>query len=102
MAEKTGKSPGKSFVDIFDKFGSALSEIFDDPELKEQARTFGKSAARSASTFACRFRDEDVKNSFRDVGKAAEEFGHSVADYFKPGKPENSNKREAREPRNTE
>ncbi len=102
MVEKTGKSPSKSFIDIFDKFGSALSEIFDDPELKEQARTFGKSAARSASTFANRFRDEDVKNSFRDVGKAAEEFGHSVADYFKTDKPEKIAKKESWEPRNSE
>jgi ribosomal-protein-alanine N-acetyltransferase len=102
MAEKPGKSPGKSFIDIFDKFGSALSEIFDDPELKEQARMFGKSAARSASTFASRFKDEEVKNSFRDVGNAAEEFGRSVADYFKSEKTDKSAGKEAWEPRNSE
>ena len=102
MPEQPVKSPGKSFVDIFDKFGSALSEIFDDPELKEHARMFGKSAAHSASTFAKRFKDEDVKNSFRDVGKAAEEFGKSVADYFKSEKEDKSSGKEPWEPRNSE
>jgi hypothetical protein len=86
MTQDTGKSPGKNFVDIFDKFGSALSEIFNDPELKNQAREFGRSAARSAGAFADRFKDEEVKDKFRDVGKAAEDFGHSVADYFKSDK----------------
>jgi ribosomal-protein-alanine N-acetyltransferase len=81
------KTPGKSFIEIFDKFGDALSEIFNDPELKEQARQFGKSAANSVNRFSERFKDQEVKTKFRDVGKAAEEFGHSVADYFKPNKP---------------
>ena len=99
MAEKTGKSPGKSFVDIFDKFGSALSEIFNDPTLKEQAREFGRSAGRSADTFASRFRDEEVKTRWREVGKAAQDFGKSVADQFKPEKTE---KKENWEPRNSE
>ena len=102
MTEKSNKSPGKNFVDIFDKFGSAMSEIFNDPELKEQARQFGKSAARSANAFASRFKDEDVKNSFKDVGKAAEEFGRNVSDYFKAGKPEKPEVKEPWEPRNSE
>ena len=37
----------------------------------------------SAKTLAGRFKDEEVKAKFRDVGKAAEEFGKSVADSFK-------------------
>jgi len=102
MTDKSAKSPGKSFIDIFDTFGSALSEIFNDPELKEQARTFGKSAARSAGVFASRFKDEDVKNSFRDVGKAAEEFGRSMSDYFRSEKPSKKSEKEPWEPRNSE
>jgi hypothetical protein len=80
------KGPGKSFVEIFDRFGSALSEIFNDPELKAQAREFGKSAGRSTDTFASRFRDEDVKDRWREVGKAAQNFGKSVAEQFKAEK----------------
>jgi hypothetical protein len=80
------KSPGESFADMFKEFGSAMSEIFNDPELKEKAKEFGESTAASAKTFAARFKDEDVKNKFRDVGKAAKKFGESMADYFKEDK----------------
>jgi ribosomal-protein-alanine N-acetyltransferase len=67
-------------------FGDAISEIFDDPELKEKAKEFGKSAAKSAETFGNRFKDEDVKAKFRDVGKAAQDFGKSVTEHFKDDK----------------
>jgi hypothetical protein len=80
------KTSAESFADIFRAFGQAVSEIFNDPELKEKAREFGKSAAESAGAFGSRFKDEDVKEKFRDVGKAAQDFGKSVADCFKDDK----------------
>lgn len=86
MTESTDNNPCKSFVDIFEKFGCALSEIFNDPELKTQAKEFGKNAGRSADAFVSRFKDEDVKAKWRDVGKAAQDFGKSVAEQFKPDK----------------
>ena len=98
MTENTNPSPGKSFVDIFDKFGSALSEIFNDPDLKAQAREFGKSAGRSADTFASRFRDEEVRARWREVGKAAQNFGKSVADQFKSEKNTGPEDSESTEP----
>ena len=45
-----------------------------------------KNAAESAEAFGSRFKDEDVREKFRDVGKAAQDFGKSVADYFKADK----------------
>ncbi len=63
-----------------------MSEIFNDPELKQKAKEFAESAAESAKTFGSRFKDEDVKDKFRDVGKAAEDFGKSIADHFKKDK----------------
>lgn len=71
---------------MFEAFGKAMSEIFNDPELKEKAREFCKSAARSAEIFGSRFKDEDVRAKFRDIGKAAQDFGESVADHFKEDK----------------
>jgi len=79
----TRKNPAQSFGDIFESFGTALKQIFDDPELKSKTRDFKKAATQSAQTLAGRFKDEEVKSKFRDVGKAAEEFGKSVADSFK-------------------
>ena len=80
------KSAAESFGDMFKAFGDAMGEIFNDPELKEQAKEFGKNAAKSASTFGSRFKDEEVKAKFRDVGKAAQSFGKSVVDSFKDEK----------------
>ena len=77
------KSAAESFGEIFKTFGDAISEIFNDPELKKKAREFTDSAAESARTFSSRFKDEDVKTKFRDVGKAAQDFGKTIADNFK-------------------
>jgi len=64
---------------LFTSFGETLSEIFDDPELKSKARELGSGAAASASLFASRFKDEDVRQKFQQVGEAARQFGTSVA-----------------------
>ena len=80
------KSAGENFSELFEAFGSAISQIFNDPELKEKAKEFGRSAAGSADAFAGRFRDEEVREKFRDVGKAAQEFGKSVSECFKEKK----------------
>lgn len=71
---------------MFEAFGKAMSEIFNDPELKEKAREFYKSATQSAEIFGSRFKDEDVRAKFRDIGKDAQDFGESVADHFKKDK----------------
>ena len=76
------KKTAESFGEMFKAFGEAISEIFNDPELKEKAKEFGKSAAKSAEALGNRFQDDDVKAKFRDVGKAAQDFGKSVFGYF--------------------
>ena len=44
-SEPGKKSPAENFAEMFKAFGQAMSEIFDDPELKEKARDFVESAA---------------------------------------------------------
>lgn len=80
------KSAAENFGDMLKEFGSAVAEIFNDPELKNKAREFGESAKESAKTFASRFKDDEVKGKFKDVGKAAHNFGESVSDYFRGDK----------------
>ena len=80
------KTTTENFSEMFKTFGDAVSEIFDDPKLKEKAKEFADSAAKSAKIFGSRFKDEEVKDRFRDVGRAAEDFGKSVADSFKKDK----------------
>ncbi len=75
-----------NFAEMFKTFGDAISEIFDDPKLKEKSKEFTGSAAESARLFGYRFKDEEVKDKFRDVGKAAQDFAKAVADCFKAKK----------------
>ena len=80
------KTTAENFGEMFKVFGDAISEIFDDPKLKEKAEEFAESAVESAKIFGSRFKDEDVKAKFRDVGRAAQDFGKSVANCFKVDK----------------
>jgi len=68
---------------MFRAFGEAISEIFNDPQLKAKAKEFGDSAANAAKTFGNRFQDDEVKAKFQEVGKAAQDFGKSITDRFK-------------------
>jgi hypothetical protein len=86
MSQKDKKPVVESFAEIFESFSQAISEIFNDPSLKESAKEFTESASASAKKMAGRFKDEEVKAKFRDVGKAAQIFGKSVVDSFKDEK----------------
>ena len=77
------RSAGESLGEMFTAFGQAISEIFNDPELKAKAKEFGDAAAQSATTLGRRFEDEDVKDKFRQAGTAAEDFGKTVSEHFK-------------------
>jgi len=84
MSSKTkGKKVADNFTEMFESFGKAMSEIFNDPKLKDKAKELGKSVSASADAFGGRFKDKEVKEKFREFGKAAEKFGKSVGDYFK-------------------
>ena len=80
------KGPGDSLGEMFEALANAIGEMFKDPELKERAREFGKSARESAEAVAGRFHDEEVKTKFRDVGNAADDLGSSIADHFRGDK----------------
>ena len=45
------KTSAENFADMFKSFGQVMSEIFNDPKLKQKAKEFAKSAAESAKTF---------------------------------------------------
>ena len=83
---KEEKTTAESFGELIKAFGNAVSETFDDPKLKEKAKEFADSAAESAKAFGSRFKDDEAKAKFGDVGKAAQDFGQSVADCFKASK----------------
>lgn len=76
--EGESKQLSESFERIFTSFAEALSEIFNDPELKTRAREFKSSASASASIFASRFKDRDVREKFIQAAIAAKEFGNGL------------------------
>ncbi len=80
------KTTAENFGEMFRAFGDAISEIFDTPELKEKAKEFAESAAESAKIFGSRFKDEEVKAKFRDVGEAAQDFGKNIVHCFRAKK----------------
>lgn len=72
----------EEFSNMVKALGKAMSEAFNDPELREKARDLGDSAAASARTMRARYEDEEVRAKFRDLGEAARRFGQSVAEMF--------------------
>ncbi len=86
------KGPAENFGEMFKKFGDAMGEIFNDPDLKKKAKEFGDSATNSAKAFGNRFKDEEVKGKFRDLGKVTQDFGSSISDYFKDDSEKDSSK----------
>ena len=69
--------------------GKVRVPIIDEDEILKwsarQFKEFSESASSSAKTLVNRLKDEEVKEKFRHVGKAAEELGKSIADCFKKG-----------------
>ena len=80
------RSSAEEFRAMLEAFGKAMSEAFNDPQLKDKARDLGNSIASAAKTAGGRFQDEDVKRQFRQAGQAAQAFGKSVADHFRADK----------------
>jgi hypothetical protein len=76
----------ENFTELFKTFGQAVGDIFNDPELQKKAKEFAESISVSADSLVDRLKEDDVKEKFRDVGKAAENFGKSIADCFKDKK----------------
>lgn len=85
-AKPTSEEVWDSFGEIFTQFGNAVGKVFDDPKLKAEANKLGKHAVKSAKTFGRRFKDEEVKEKFRQVGNAANKFGNNVKKYVNKNK----------------
>lgn len=72
------KNIGQNLFDIFSGLGGAISEVLSDPKLKAKTKELAKDFKDSASTLANRFKDEDVKKKFSQVGETAKKFGKQM------------------------
>jgi len=69
---------------VMKTFGNTVSEILEDPKLREKAMEFSQSIVDAAAKFtASKVKDEEVRTRFREVGKAAQSLGQSLTEHFK-------------------
>ncbi len=65
-------------------FGETLGNVFDDPEVKKNARVFADSVVDAAAKVVQgKVEDKEVRARFRTVGEAAETLGKSLEEHFK-------------------
>lgn len=74
----------EKFGKLIKAFGDTVGEVLDNPELREKAKEFAKTAVDAAAKVAdSKIKDADVRARFRTVGKAAQTLGKSLEDHFK-------------------
>ena len=78
------KKAAENLGKVMKTFGETMSEIFNDPELRKKAKEFSQSIVDSAAKVVdSHVKDDEVRAKFRDVGKAAQTLGKTIADNFK-------------------
>ncbi len=80
------KTAAAKFGKVMKTFGEAVSEILEDPELRDKAKEFSQSLVDAAAKVVeSRIKDDEVRAKFQDVGKAAKNLGQTLTDNFKSG-----------------
>jgi uncharacterized coiled-coil DUF342 family protein len=78
-ATKDAESLGK----MIRSFGEAISEIFEDPEVRQKAKAFSQSVIDSAAKVVeGKVKREEAKKKFRDAGRAAQSLGKTLVQHF--------------------
>lgn len=73
----------EDFKKVLKELGDALSEVFDDPKLKNEVKRMSRSAVKSAKTFGKRFQDREVREKFKKAGRSAQKFAKEVEKIIK-------------------
>jgi hypothetical protein len=78
------KTASETFKEILQTFGDSVSEILDDPEVKEKAKALAECVVDAAAKAGQRkVQTEEMRARFRGVGKAARSLGNSLDKHFK-------------------
>ncbi|HEX7474466.1 MAG TPA: hypothetical protein VF318_00760 [Dehalococcoidales bacterium] len=68
---------------MFKDFGNTISEILEDPELKEKAKDLASALAEAAMKVAEeKVTDQEVRSKLRNVGKATRMLGEKLEKHF--------------------
>jgi ribosomal-protein-alanine N-acetyltransferase len=64
-------------------FGDAISEIFEDPVVRQKAKAFSQSVIDSAAkVLDSKVKREEAKKKFREAGRAAQSLGKTLVEHF--------------------
>jgi ribosomal-protein-alanine N-acetyltransferase len=64
-------------------FGEAISEIFEDPDVRQKAKAFSQSVIDSAAKVVeGKVKREEAKKKFREAGRAAQSLGKTLVQHF--------------------
>jgi len=78
------KKATETIGEMLKTFGTTVSEILNDPEVKEKAKAFAESVIDAGAKVAqSRVKAEEARARFRNVGKAAQTLGNSLEKHFK-------------------
>lgn len=81
--KKEVRKAAETFSEVMRKFGNTLSEILDDPEVRNKAKDFAESLVdATAKALDSKTEDEQIRSKFRNVGKAAKSLGNSLEEHF--------------------
>ena len=81
------KKAAEKLGELLKTFGSTVSEILGDPEVKKKAKEFAETVVDSAAKVAqSKIEDKEIRNRFRNVGKAAQTLGKDLETHFGPEK----------------
>jgi hypothetical protein len=72
---------------VIKSFGDAISEIFEDPNLRQKAKDFSQSVIDAAAKYMeSRVTASAAKKKFRDAGRAVQSLGKTMVEHFDTGK----------------
>jgi len=77
------KKDAENLGQVVRSFGEAISEIFEDPEVRKKAKDFSQSVVDAAARVVeSKIRHEEAKKKFREAGRAAQSLGKTLVEHF--------------------
>jgi len=82
-SNKEVKNAAEIVGSLLKDFGNTISDIFEDPELREQTRKYAEAVVEAAMKSAeKKVKDQEMRSKLRNVGKAAHMLGEKLEKHF--------------------
>lgn len=85
---KETKNAAEIVGSMLKDFGNTISEILEDPELKERTKDFASAIVEATVKVAeKKVKDEEMRSKLRNVGKATRMLGEKLEKHFNHQQP---------------